>query len=263
MFWRIRKVKRDRAAGMVFDWRRGHGSTWRLALSIVVSALVWGGLLASLQIRGPQPMELEDDRIDLTLVDLDDDRGRWLAELIDRETLFQESWPVTGPEQSDEVVGQILSATNLRAYEPVPRELPPLTSKRGTAGVPGRGSLALPAPDAVAAVTFAAPPAHWWIEVEVIEGPEGFREFAFPFPAEDDPQIAALMSEGESWTLVVVVDWRGVVVSLDGSWEKDNDPRTGRILEKIRARGFSPLPVEAPLRIWRLRATVVNRPESQ
>lgn len=263
MFWRIRKVKRDRAAGMVFDWRRGHGSTWRLALSILVSGVVWGGLLASLQIRGPQPVDLEDDRIDLTLVDLDEDRSRWLAEVMDRETLFQDGWEVSGSGQVEEVVGQILSATSPRAYDPAPRDLPPLEGSAVSAGVPGWGALQLPDPEAVAAVTFVTPPANWGIEVEVIEGPEGFSGFSFPFPADGSSPIAALMSEGESWIVVAVADWRGVVVSLDGSWEKDNDPRTARILEKIRARRVSPLAGEGPLRIWRLQATVVNRPESQ
>ena len=33
MFWRYRKVLRDRAAGMVFDWRRGHGSSYRVLIA--------------------------------------------------------------------------------------------------------------------------------------------------------------------------------------------------------------------------------------
>jgi hypothetical protein len=214
-------------------------------------------LLASLQIRGPQPVSLEDDRIDLTLVDLDQKQSRWLAELVDRETVFQQPWEVANPGKVEQVVDRLLQATNPRVHQPALRTLPALASPGPSLGLPGQGALILPKAETVETVSFTTPPINWWIEVERIEGPGGFENFAFPFAWKDRPR---LMSEGETWTVIVVVDQRGMAISLDGSWEKENDPRTEAILQKIRAQRFPALSAEGPLRIWRLQARLVNRP---
>lgn len=260
MFWRQRKVLRDRAAGMVFDWRRGHGSARRFLLGFLISGSVWGFLFAYVQIRGPKPPILEDERIDLTLVDLDQEENRWLAELIDRETLFQQHWPVSQPERVEKYVQQTLAETSPQVYEPTLREIARPRIKPELSNLPGWEAGNLPEPDRVASVAFANPPVNWWIEVEEIEGPEGFEPFAFPFPWPEDPD---LMSEGDSWAVILAVDWRGVVVSIDGWWERSDDPRTPAILEKIRARAFAQLSAEGPLRIWRLHASLVNRPPAE
>jgi len=89
MFWRHRKVLRDRAAGMVFDWRRGHGSSYRLLIAFVVSGAFWGGIYRFVQVREVEPVELAQNEIDVAMVDLDADEYRGLAEVIDRKTLFQ------------------------------------------------------------------------------------------------------------------------------------------------------------------------------
>ncbi|MDA7507958.1 hypothetical protein N8504_06260, partial [Akkermansiaceae bacterium] len=94
MFWRYRKVLRDRAAGMVFDWRRGHGSSYRLLIACVVSVAFWGGVYGFLQLDDAGSVELEQNEIDVAVVDLDAEQNRWLAELIDRKTLFQQRWNV-------------------------------------------------------------------------------------------------------------------------------------------------------------------------
>lgn len=68
MFWRYRKVLRDRAAGMVFDWRRGHGSSYRLLIACVVSAAFWGGVYGFLQLDDAGSVELEQNEIDVAVV---------------------------------------------------------------------------------------------------------------------------------------------------------------------------------------------------
>lgn len=257
MFWRKRKVLRDRAAGMVFDWRRGHGSTQRLFLGLLVSGLFWGGLLAYVQIREPHEAVLEDDQIDVTLVDLDEEGNRWLADLIDRETVFQQRWEVGNSGQVEDEVERLLVDLTPRVYEPTLREISMPEVKVGLSDLPGWEAGVLPEPDQVEAVSFATPPVNWWMDVQVIEGPKGLGDFAFEFPWSGD---ASLMSEGESWIVVATVDWRGTVVSIDGGWEKAEDPRTREILDQIRSHEFGRLPTDGGLRIWRMEATLVNRP---
>lgn len=260
MFWRERRVRRDRAAGMVFDWRRGHGSTPRLFFAILVSACFWGGLLAYVRVREPAPSEFDDDQVDLTLVDLEDGRNQWLVALIDRETLFQQRWRVADPSLAEQEVDRLMAEDSPRQYDPVLREIPRPTATVALSNLPGREAEVLPPPEQVASVSLALPPENWWIEVAMVDGPEGFEPVAFPFSWPADP---GLMSEGDVWFVVAAVDEDGTVVSIDGSRAKAGDPRTPAILEEIRARGLTGLADGGGIRIWRLQARVVNRPVSQ
>jgi hypothetical protein len=260
VFWRHKKVLRDRAAGLSFDWRRGHGSTSRLVFAIILVTAVFWVVLASVKIREPEGIALEDDQIDLTLIDLDDERNRGLAALIEKETLFQERWKVVEPARVDREVEKLLAATSPRIYQAKLQEMempvvmvPPQT-------LPGRGADVLPSPDQVESVVFATPPANWWIEVSAIAGPSGFEPLAFPFPWPDDP---ALMSEGDFWTVVATVDGSGRMVSIDAGWQKSKDPRTPQILEKIQELGLKKLSGNEGLALWRLEARLVNRPVSK
>jgi len=257
MFWRQRKVLRDRASGMVFDWRRGHGSTQRLLLAALVSASAWGVLLSYVRVREPQPVDYEDEQIDLTLVDLDHEGNRWLSELIDRETLFQQRWEVANSETIAMEVARALFETSPRIYKPTLREMPLPENQAKVSHLPGWEAGELPEPDRVATVTLAPPAPNWWIEVGVIEGAEGLAPFEFPFRLLED---LGTMSEGESWVIVVAVDWRGAVVSINGWWERADEPRTAKVLEEIRAHSFPPFSRDEDLRIWRLEARLVNRP---
>jgi len=260
MFWRERRVRRDRAAGMVFDWRRGHGSTPRLFFAIVVSACFWGGVLAYVRVREPAPSELDEDQVDLTLVDLGDDRNQWLAALIDRETLFQQRWRVEDPTAAEREVARLMAEDSPRQYHPVLREIPRPTATVPLSNLPGREAEVLPPPGQVVSVSLALPPENWWIEVTMVDGPEGFEPLFFPFSWPVDP---GLMSEGDVWFVVATVDEEGIVVSIDGSGAKAGDPRTPAILEEIRARGLAGLAGGEGIRIWRLQARVVNRPVSK
>ncbi len=107
MFWHYRKVLRDRAAGMVFDWRRGHGSSYRLFIAFVVSVAFWGGIYGFLQLDDAGSVELEQNEIDVAVVDLDAEQNRWLAELIDRKTLFQQRWNVNDSTVIEHVVEKL------------------------------------------------------------------------------------------------------------------------------------------------------------
>ena len=260
MFWRHRKVLRDRAAGMVFDWRRGHGSSYRLVVAIIVSASFWGAILAYVDVREAEQVDPVDDQIDVTIVDLDADQNRWLAELIDRETLFQQRWDTTDSTVIDEAEKRALDANSPRVYELTLREISLPAPETKLLNLPGMGPGELPSPDPVESVVFATPPVNWWVEVGVVEGPEGVAPFAFPFEWPDDPK---LMSEGELWSVVLTADWRGRVVAVEGWWEKSRDRRTQVILEKVKSQEIAALSGKGPLRVWRLEARVVNRPLSE
>ena len=92
-----------------------------------------------------------------------------------------------------------------------------LSPEAGLADLPGMGPDALPRPDAVASVRYATKKENWWIEVKIIEGPDGLKPFDFPFDWPEDPK---LMSEGEIWSIVLTADWRGSVVAVESWWEK-------------------------------------------
>lgn len=260
MFWRDRKVQQDREAGMVFDWRRGHGSTYRLFLAVLVSASFWGGMLAFVKVKEPSPIPPKEGQIDLTVRNLDEEENRWLAELIDRKTLFQQRWEVTNHEVVDQTIAEKLMATTPRIYEPTLREIPLPELEGKLLNLPGRGANALPEPEQVASVKFVNEPVNWWIEVKVVEGPDGLEAFEFPFEWPDNP---GLMSEGEFWSLVVTADWAGRVVAVEGWWEQADDVRTGAILNKVQSRPIEALSEKSGLRVWRLEARVVNRPSSE
>lgn len=121
---RSKRVKRDRAAGMVFDWRSGHGATYRFLIAILVSGAFWGALLTWVQIGEAKPGPLNDRQIDLTVIDLDQKSNRWIANLIDRETLFHERWDVSKSSVLDQEISRALALDPIRSYSPQLREIP-------------------------------------------------------------------------------------------------------------------------------------------
>ncbi len=259
MLWRERKVLRDRAAGMVFDWRSGHGSSRRLFFAFIVALSFGGALFAYVRIREPEPTHFRHDQIDLTLVDLSSEQNRWLAEIIDRETLFHRRWDVADPSILESVVAASLAARSPRSYQATLRELSPPAPEVALTNLPGMGPEVLPPPEPFESVVAANPPVNWWVEVQVVDGPAGVQPFSFPWPAADD---ARELSEGEIWTVLLAVDWQGKLVVHEPISESVN-ARTSVILARCRKLKFPAVAPETPLRWWKLEARVVNslRPE--
>ena len=257
-----RKVIGDRAAGMVFDWRKGHGSAFRMLIAVLVSASVWGVLLAYVEIREPKLASSAKGEIDLTMVDLDDDRNRLLAEMLDRETLFHRRWDVSDSSALDAATAEALAVRSPRSFEATLLEIEVPERDVSLSDLPGMSAAALPPPDAVDSVAFATPPENWWVEVFVVDGPtgkNGLEPFSFPWPEES---ADLELSEGEMWAVLVGVDWEGKVV-MNEPTSKSSNERLEVILAKYRTLEFSPLPKKGPLRWWKLEARIVNHPYTE
>lgn len=251
--FRKRKLLRDRAAGMVFDWRRGHGTTYRLLFAAVVSASFWGALFGYVQIRQTKSIPLVDAPIDLTVVNLDSPQNRWLAEIMDREALFHERWDVSASRALDREIERASGSLKVAPYVPRLSEIPPFLPRPSLINLPDRGPGSLPPPEEVAPVIFASPPVDWWVEFRAIDGAPNWGGFSFRWP----DQKAAL-SEGETWTVLIGLDWQGGIVTST-AWEDAADPRTPFILEKVRESNFPRLPKEGPLRWVKIEARIYNQ----
>jgi len=252
--WRARRVKRDREAGMVFDWRSGHGSTSRLIIATLVSGSFWGGVWAYVQIRETKSSPLVDRQINLTVIDLDLESNRWFSKLLERETLFHDRWEVSETAALDEEISSILEATPVRIYTPQLREIEAPKRDLTIEPLPGMGPKVLPPPEEIPETDFATPPVKWWIEIESVQGAGDWEGISFEWPNPKEP-----MSEGEVWTLLAGVDSEGHVLTCS-AWEESDDARTPLILGRCRSASFPPLENPGPLRWWKLQARVVNRP---
>ena len=215
--------------------------------------------MAYVEIEEPVAPHIVDDQIHLTLVDLDAERNRWLAESINRETLFHRRWDVSNPKIIKEVVTEALAVKSPRHYQATLREIHLPEVETQLVNLPGMGPEVLPAPEPVEAVAFTKPAVNWWIEVRVLDGPEGLSPFSFAWPGSDE---TSELSEGELWTVLLAVDWRGRVVLNEATSESLN-ARTPVILSKYRQLEFPVLDQEAPLRWWKLEARLLNRSLSE
>lgn len=251
--WRIRRIKRDREAGLVFDWRTGHGSTIRQAISLVVVTSFFGALWAFVQIQGVSPSPLKDQQIDLTMVNLDLESNQWFADLLEREALFHDRWDVSSTVAIDREVARALAADPIRIYTPKVQEVPLPQDDLSLENLPGMGPMVLPPPEEMPLPEFAIPPVNWWIEVEPVEGDGDWKGFSFEWPG-----AKGQMSEGEVWTLLVGVDWEGRVLTCS-AWEEAADARTSVMKEYCSNATFPALDERGPLRWWKLQAKVVNR----
>ncbi|MGC6567403.1 MAG: hypothetical protein ACON38_17545 [Akkermansiaceae bacterium] len=251
--WRLSRIKRDREAGLAFDWRSGHGSTTRMIIALAVTISFFGGLWAFVQLREVKPSPLKDQQIDLTMIDLNLESNRWFADLLERETLFHDRWDVSSTAALDREVTRALAADPIRIYEPTLEEIVPPERDLTLENLPGMGPMILPPPEEVPLVEFAVPPVNWWIEVESVEGDEDWEGFSFEWPGAKDQ-----MSEGEVWSLLVGVDWEGRVLTCT-AWEEATDPRTPMVKDYCFNATFPSLEERGPLRWWKLQAKVVNR----
>ncbi|YCM46290.1 hypothetical protein V2O64_09705 [Verrucomicrobiaceae bacterium 227] len=252
--WRARRVLRDREAGMVFDWRTGHGSATRLLVAAVISASFWAALLAYVQIRKTESSPLVDQQVNLTVMDLDLESNAWFSSLLERETLFHDRWDVASTAAIEEEISRALEVNPVPVYVPRLREIEPPKPDLAIELLPGMGPQVLPPPEDVPMVEFATPPVKWWVEIESVQGDGEWDGISFEWPNPKDP-----MSEGEVWTLLAGVDWEGHVLTCS-AWEESDDARTPLILNRCRSAAFPALAQPGPLRWWKLQARVVNRP---
>lgn len=253
MLWQIRKIHRDRAAGMVFDWRQGHGSWGRFLFAAMVSAAFWGSVLAFVEIRDPLDPALADDEVDLTLVDLDLPANRWLSDLIEKETFLNQRWNLPPSNFVDQWIAEITSAAPHRNYRPSIQPIGPPTPVPSLQSLPGFGPGNLPIRQEIERVPFEIPPMEWWIEVRTLDGPSTVVAFSAPWTA-DGP-----MSAGETWIVTVGANRQGQVVVCE-SWENESDPRTPEILTLCRTQAWPADDQSSAIRWWRLEAKVVSRP---
>ena len=247
---------------MVFDWEKGHGSVRRMLIAALVAASILGGLLAYVEVREPALANSAKGEIDLTMVNLEDEEHRWLAEMIDRETLFHRRWDVSDPSVLASVTADALSVKSPRTFEATLLEIESPPQDVSLSNLPGMEAAALPLPDSVDTAVFASPPVNWWVEVSIVDGlmgKKGLEAFSFPWP-EADPDRE--LSEGEIWTVLVGVDWQGQVVLSEPTIESQN-ARTPVILAKYRSVKFPALSKKGPLRWWKLEALIVNHPYSE
>lgn len=254
---RTKRVQRDRAAGMVFDWRSGHGSFSRLLVAVLVSGAFWGALLTWVRISKAESGSISDRQIDLTVVDLDQESNRWLADLIDRETLFHRRWDVSQSPVLDQEIMRAISVAPVRSYTPRLREISRPAPGLEIEFLPGMGLQVLPPAEQTPPQEFATPPVNWWVEVRPVAGTTNWDGFAFSWPNPKDQ-----LSEGELWTLMLCLDWRGEVV-LCSPWEAVADPQTAVIVAHCRQPVYPALDSPGPLRWWKLQAEIVNRPLSE
>ena len=253
--WRARRVRRDREAGLVFDWRTGHGSTSRLIVAAFVSVSFWGAVCAYVQIRGSEASPVRDQQISLTVIDLDS--GHPLAEFLNREALFHDRWDVSSHELVDREVSRILEDRSAPRYSPQVHEIAPPKRQWLVESLPGMGPEVLPPPEEIPEVEFATPPIKWWVTIESVQGAGEFQPISFEWPEPKDQ-----MSEGEVWTLLAGVDWEGRVLTCS-AWEEADDARTPLIISRCRSVSFPALEEPGPLRWWKLQARVENRPISE
>jgi len=253
MKWPPSRIKLDRAAGLSFDWRSRRGSVLRFLTSLIISSFLFGGLWAFVQIQEQAPPRLNDRQIDLTVVNLDLESNHWFSQLFEKESLYFDRWDVSSMGVVDREVARALAVTPVQLYDPTLEEILLPDQEMTLRNLPGMEPTVLPPPEPVALPEIRELPINWWIEVEVIEGEKTWEGFSFEWPGPKDR-----MSEGETWTLLVGVDWEGHVLTCT-AWDEQSDPRTQLIKEYCFNTDFPALDQRGPLRWWKLQATVVNR----
>lgn len=261
MILRGRKVMRDRKAGLVFDWRGGDGSLVRLGLAAAVTGVLVAALFFTVQLDAVAVSRVSDGRTDLTVVDLEKRENRWFADLVEREALFLERW-----EGSDEGVrdGKIAGVSVLRpieTYSPTLREFEEVSEAVRVVGRPGLVVDALPAPAPVGIPVFSPPVPDWWLEVRAAGDGVAWQGLEVPWGEvinRGGERRVSPLSEGEYWTVVLGLDWRGGVVMCEAPQESD-DSRTEFVLSFLRSRSYPGLGAEGPVRVWTLVARLFNK----
>lgn len=248
-----KKLRRDREAGLHFNWHLPQGSLSRMVIGGLVATLFWGALLAYVEVRLPTPPPIAQRATELEIINLDHPENRWLAEVVDRESPFLARWDVTDDSRLEGAIAAALVASAPPPYQPVlmavefGSEAPLLT------GLPGLNEKALPALVPVEIPPIARPNPQWWISITAENPKLDWPGSSFRWPGE-----SSSLSSGESWTFQLLIDWRGIVVSCL-PLEDSRDARALRIAESLRLSRYPLLEKDAPLRQWQLEASAVDR----
>ncbi len=248
MFLRGRRLVQDRKAGLVFDWRKGHGSFTRLVMAVALSSLFCGVLFSYVRIERPEEMPLLEQGKPVTMMNLALPENQWLADLIERESPFDGKWEVRNDLRLEEEMEQALGMVTPARYVPklieasFVEEISPLKS------LPGEERLPLPEP--VSWPKVARQPAQWWIEFE--SPGHDWSDYAMPWEQQEK------ISAGESWGFLVGLDPSGAVVScieLEGRGEET----TARLSEALQRAPFPENRRAKKIRWWKILAIAVNR----
>jgi len=252
MIWRKRRVIRDRKAGMVFDWRRGHGSTGRLLFSGIVSCLIFGIFFGYVQLRHPEKPVLREQMADVTFIDLSEKSNRLFADTVNEESPFAHRWEVASSKSLEEETTRQLSTISPRDYQPALREIPVPKKIPTLAGLPGMGPKNLPPPDGVEREAVELPKSRWALSVKPVSGAGDWNGAIIDW---DDPDEN--LSEGEVWIILLGLDWRGRVLNCS-TLSGDDDKFTTEILSRLRTASYPAVSREAADRWITMEVRLVN-----
>ena len=252
MIWRKRRVIRDRKAGMVFDWRRGHGSTGRLFFSGIVSCLIIGIIFGYVQFRHPEKPALREQVADVTFIDVSEKFNRGLADIIDEESPFAHRWEVASSKSLEEEITRQLSTVSPRHYHPALREIPVLKKPLTLVSLPGLSPKNYPAPEEVERKPVKLPKSRWALSVQPVSGAGDWKGAIIDWDDSDEN-----LSEGEVWIILLGLDWRGRVLNCS-TLSGDGDEFTREVLGLLRAASYPALKRNDPERWITIEVRLVN-----
>lgn len=105
-----RKQILDREAGLVFSWRTRDRSQGRVIFAFAISVLFWLALLGMVRVAPLQSAAHFEREVDLTFINLNDEKNRWLEEAVKRDIPFPNRWELLASADAknwiDEAVAQ-------------------------------------------------------------------------------------------------------------------------------------------------------------
>ena len=232
MIWRKRQVVRDRKAGMVFDWRRGHGSTGRLFFSGIVTCLIFGVIFGYVQLRRPDKPVINEQMADVTLIDVSEKSNRWLAEVVEEESPFAHRWEVASSKSLEQEITRQLSVASPRHYQPALRKIPIPEKPLTLVNLPGLGAKRLPPPEEVERKEVVLPVSRRALAVTPVSEAGDWRGMIIDWEGEEKN-----LSEGEVWTILLGLDWRGRVLNCS-PLSGDEDEFGKEVFQRLRTTQY-------------------------
>lgn len=251
-----KKLRRDREAGLHFNWHLPEGSSGRILLALAVAILFWGALLVYVQIRVPEPSALPNRASDLEIIDLESIGNLRLSNFIERESPFSNRWEVGDSTALEKQVESALAQVSRQPYQVILEQTDHLSKASmliPLQGLPGHELGALPPPEPVEIQPIQRVPAEWWLSVDKTEGAEDWKGMTFRWEGEEQG-----LSVGESWTFQIGLDWRGrLISSLPLKGRKETPSKA--VHDALRATTFPQVKEGSPIRWWMLEARTEDR----